>query len=240
MTTTAIIPARWGSTRFPGKPLAKISGKPMIAHVWDRAMEADGIDAVMVATDDERIAMAVEDFGGRVEMTRADHESGSDRLAEVTARIDAEVILNIQGDEPLVRPADLARLAKLMHDEPEVEVASLCHPISAEQANNTNRVKVVRSASGDALYFSRAVIPHPRETGHARYLQHAGIYAYRRAALLSFSALPVPAEERAECLEQLRFLAAGIPIRLIETEEGAPGVDTQEDIAEIERRMAAS
>lgn len=238
MTTTAIIPARWGSSRFPGKPLARIAGKPMIEHVWDRASAAKEIDAVIVATDDERIAMAVEDFGGRVEMTRSDHDSGSDRIAEVAARIDAEVIVNVQGDEPLVRPDDLARLARLMHDEPEVEVASLCHQISAEQAGNTHRVKVVRSASGDALYFSRAVIPHPRETGHARYLQHAGIYAYRRAALLAFPALPVPAEERAECLEQLRFLAAGIAIRLIETGQGAPGVDTPGDIAEIERLLA--
>ncbi|MBC7985419.1 MAG: 3-deoxy-manno-octulosonate cytidylyltransferase [Sphingomonadaceae bacterium] len=238
MRVVAIIPARWGSTRFPGKPLAPIAGKPMIAHVWEKASAADGIDAVIVATDDPRIADAVIGFGGEVAMTRSDHLSGSDRLAEAAARIDADVVINLQGDEPLVRPADLAALAALMRAEPAVEVASLCHAIDAGEAANPNRVKVVRDAQGNALYFSRAPIPYPRDVAVARYFQHLGVYAYRRAALLAFSTLTVPAEECAESLEQLRFLAAGIEIRVIEVEPTGPGVDTPEDVTRVERILA--
>lgn len=238
MKIVAVIPARWGSTRFPGKVLTPIAGKPMIARVWEKAKAAQNIDDVIVATDDARIADTVRDFGGHIEMTRSDHESGSDRIAEVAARIEADAIINVQGDEPLVRSADLDRLAVLMRDDPAVRVASLCHPISAEEAENPNRVKVVRNAAGDALYFSRARIPYPRHSEHARYFQHAGIYAYQRDALLAFPTLPVPAEERAEALEQLRYLSAGIAIRLIETDPSGPGVDTPEDVAIVEALLA--
>lgn len=238
MKIVAIIPTRWGSTRFPGKALAPIAGTPMIELVWRKVRAAQELDAVIVATDDQRIAATVRDFGGDVEMTRGDHESGSDRIAEVAARIEADAIINVQGDEPLVRASDLDRLARLMRDDPAVEVASLCHAISAEEAQNPNRVKVVRDAAGDALYFSRAPIPHPRHADDARYFQHAGIYAYRREALLAFSELPVPDEERAEALEQLRYLAAGTKIRLIETEPSGPGVDTPEDVAVVEALLA--
>jgi len=237
MRTVAIIPARWRSTRFPGKPLAMIAGKPMIEHVWDKACAAQGIDDVIVATDDERIAEAVTAFGGRAEMTRADHACGSDRLAEVAGRIDAEIVINIQGDEPLVRSSDLAALAALMRAEPGVRVASLCHPISADEAANPSRVKVVCDAAGDALYFSRARIPHPRDTTPDHYRQHAGVYAYRREALLGFAGLPVPIEESVEALEQLRFLSAGIAIRMIETAPTGPGVDTPEDVALVEKLL---
>jgi 3-deoxy-manno-octulosonate cytidylyltransferase (CMP-KDO synthetase) len=233
-----IIPARWGSTRFPGKVLIPIAGKAMIERVWEKAKAADGIDEVIVATDDERIAGVVRDFGGRVELTRSDHESGSDRIAEVAARIEADAIINVQGDEPLVRSSDLDRLAVLMRDDPSVQVASLCHPISAEEADNPNRVKVVRNAAGDALYFSRAKVPHPRHGEHVRHFQHAGIYAYKRSALLAFPTLPIPAEERAEALEQLRYLSAGIAIRLLETKPSGPGVDTPEDVAIVEKLFA--
>lgn len=238
MKIVAIIPARWGSTRFPGKVLTPIAGKPMIARVWDKARAASEIDDVIVATDDDRIAGAVRKFGGRVEMTRSDHESGSDRIAEVAARIEGDAIINVQGDEPLVRSTDLDRLAALMRNDPSVRVASLCHRISGDEADNPNRVKVVRNAAGDALYFSRAKIPHPRHGDYAQYFQHAGIYAYRRPDLLAFSTLPVPEEERAEALEQLRYLAAGIAIRLIETEPTGPGVDTAEDVAVVEKLLA--
>ncbi len=207
----------------------------MIQHVWEKACAAPGVDEVIIATDDSRIAEAANLFGGHVEMTRADHQSGSDRLAEVAARIDADAILNLQGDEPLVRPADLGRLAALMRDEPNVRVASLCHAISPEEAANPHRVKVVRNAIGDALYFSRAAIPFLRDDGQgAQHFQHMGVYAYRRETLLRFPDLPVPPEERAESLEQLRFLSAGIGIRLIETEPTGPGVDTPEDVARVE------
>jgi len=238
MKVVAIIPAHWASTRFPGKALTPIAGKPMIELVWDKVQASDALDDIIVATDDNRIAAAVRDFGGHLEMTRAGHESGSDRIAEVAARIDADVIVNIQGDEPLVRSADLDRLALLMRSEPTVEVASLCHAISAEEAKNPNRVKVVRDRAGDALYFSRAPIPHPRHAEDARYFQHSGIYAYRRPALLAFSKLPVPPEERAEKLEQLRYLAAGTKIRLVETEPSGPGVDTPEDVAIVEALLS--
>ena len=237
MKVVAIIPTRWGSTRFPGKALADIAGKPMVRHVWEKTRAASGIDEVIVATDDERIARAVSNFGGIVEMTRGDHESGSDRIAEVAGRIDADVIVNVQGDEPLVRASDLSHLVALMRDEAEVAVASLCHAISTTEAASPHRVKVVRNATGNALYFSRAPIPHPREPGAVRYFQHSGIYAYRREALLAFPSLPVPDEERAEALEQLRFLAAGIPIRLIEVEPTGPGVDTPEDVARVEELL---
>ncbi|MEO1169760.1 MAG: 3-deoxy-manno-octulosonate cytidylyltransferase [Pseudomonadota bacterium] len=237
MKIVAIIPTRWGSTRFPGKALAPIAGTPMIELVWNKVRAAEELDAIIVATDDERIAATVRAFGGHVEMTRTDHESGSDRIAEVAARIDADVVLNVQGDEPLVRSADLDRLARLMRGDAAIDVASLCHAISAEEAQNPNRVKVVRDAAGDALYFSRAPIPHPRHAEDARYFQHAGIYAYRRDALLAFSQLPVPAEERAEALEQLRYLAAGTKIRLVETEPSGPGVDTPEDVAVVEELL---
>ncbi|WP_221892994.1 3-deoxy-manno-octulosonate cytidylyltransferase [Parasphingopyxis marina] len=237
MKIVALIPTRWGSTRFPGKALTPLLNKPMVAHVWEKTIAAKGIDDVIVATDDERIVRAVGEFGGHVEMTRADHDSGSDRIAEVAERIEADAIINVQGDEPLVRSSDLSRLAELMRDDPEVQVASLCHAIPAKEAANPNRVKVVRNALGDALYFSRSLIPHPRDEGHARYWQHAGVYAYRREALLAFPGLPVPSEERAEALEQLRFLAAGISIRLIETEPSGPGVDTPEDVETVEKLL---
>lgn len=210
----------------------------MIERVWDKAASAAKIDTAIVATDDVRIADAVRAFGGTVEMTRSDHESGSDRIAEVAARIDADVIINVQGDEPLVRAEDLDRLAMLMRGDRSVKVASLCHAISPEEAANPNRVKVVRDAAGNALYFSRSRIPHPRQADAARYFQHAGIYAYRRETLLAFSDLPVPAEERAEALEQLRYLAADIKIRMIETEPSGPGVDTPEDVAVVEALLA--
>lgn len=238
MRVVAIIPARWESSRFPGKPLAMIAGKPMIRHVWEKASAVDGIDAVLVATDDARIAEAVKGFGGAVEMTRADHPSGGDRLAEVAERIEADVVLNVQGDEPLVRPGDLATLAALMRAEPEVEVASLCHAIDAGEAANPNRVKVVRDAAGNALYFSRAAIPYSREAAASRYFQHVGVYAYRRERLIEFPHLPIPELEQVEMLEQLRFLAAGVAIRMIEVEPTGPGVDTPEDLARVGALLA--
>lgn len=234
MKIAAIIPSRWGSTRFPGKPLADIAGKPMIAHVWERVSQAEGIDEVIVAHDDARIGAVIDALGGRTQLTRPDHETGSDRLVEVAETIDAEVVINVQGDVPLVRPADLALLAALLREEPEISVASLCYPMSAAEADNPHHVKVVCAANGDALYFSRSPIPYPRDPAAARYLHHVGIFAYRRETLLGFADLPVPSAERAEGLEQLRLLAAGIPIRMIEIEPTGPGVDTPEELEKVE------
>lgn len=234
MKVVAIIPARWGSTRFPGKPLAAIAGKPMIRHVWERVSAADGIDEVIVAHDDDRIGTVIESLGGRTRTTRSDHETGSDRLAEVAESLDCDVVLNVQGDVPLVRPGDLAKLAASLRDDPTIEVASLCYAMPAEEAGNPHHVKVVCAANGDALYFSRSPIPYPREASVARYLHHVGIFAYRRETLLAFNKLPVPDIERAEGLEQLRLLAAGIAIRMIEVEPTGPGVDTPEELAKVE------
>lgn len=234
MKVVAIIPARWGSTRFPGKPLAEIAGKPMIRHVWERVSAADGIDEVIVAHDDERIGAVIEALGGQARMTRSDHETGSDRLAEIAQHLDHDIVINVQGDVPLVRSDDLAKLAALLRGEPDLEVASLCYPMPAEEAGNPHHVKVVCAANGDALYFSRSPIPYPREAGAARYLHHVGIFAYRRDTLLRFTRLPVPDIERAEGLEQLRLLAAGIAIRMIEVELTGPGVDTPEELAKVE------
>ena len=239
MRIVAIIPARMGSTRFPGKPLVEIAGKPLIQWVWERAAAAKDIDDIVVATDSDAIAEAVRAFGGRPEMTRNDHVSGSDRLAEAVERIEADAIINLQGDEPLVRSADLERLALMMRNNPVIDVASLCHAITADEAENPNRVKVVRDGEGDALYFSRARIPHPRDPEAASYFQHMGVYAYSRAALLAFPNLPVSDEERAESLEQLRFLHAGYKIRLLETESTGPGVDTPEDVGRVEKLLMA-
>lgn len=233
-----VIPARYGSTRLPGKPLADILGKPMVQHVYDRARQVPGIDVVLVATDDARVAAAVKEFGGECVMTSADHPSGTDRLAEVMASVDADIYINLQGDEPLVRPEDIARLAAGMCDEASVQVGTLCHHIDADEASNPNAVKVVLAANGDALYFSRSPIPFPRDAESASYLKHVGVYAYRREVLAAYADLPQPMVEHAEKLEQLRLLAAGMRIRAFRVQPTGPGVDTPECLARVRRIMA--
>lgn len=228
-----VIPARYGSTRLPGKPLADILGKPMIQHVYERALRVSGIVAVVVATDDDRVAQAVAAFGGHCVMTSPDHPSGTDRLAEVMQQVEADIYINLQGDEPLVRPADISRLAQGMIADASVQVGTLCHPIEAEEARNPNTVKVVLAANGDALYFSRSPIPYPREEQEARYLKHVGVYAYRREVLAAYADLPQPMMEQAEQLEQLRLLAAGLRIRAVQVEPTGPGVDTPECLERV-------
>lgn len=234
-----VIPARFGSTRLPGKPLVDILGKPMVQHVYERALQVPGASSVVVATDDERVAQAVEAFGGRYVMTSPDHPSGTDRLAEVMAQLEADVYINLQGDEPLIRPADIAKLADGMLANPAVQVGTLCHSIDAAEAANPNTVKVVLASNGDALYFSRSPIPYPREADEARYLKHVGVYAYRRVVLASYANLPQPMMEHAEKLEQLRLLAAGICIRAYEVEPTGPGVDTPECLKNVRALMTA-
>ncbi|GED41025.1 3-deoxy-manno-octulosonate cytidylyltransferase [Cobetia marina] len=230
--TVIIIPARYGSSRLPGKPLADIAGKPMVQHVVERATQVSGIDAVWVATDDQRVFEAVEAFGGQAVMTSPDHASGTDRLVEVMQKVSADIYLNVQGDEPLVRPGDLELLVEAMHDS-WVKVGTLCHVISSEEAKNPNTVKVLCDQFDDALYFSRSPIPYPRETEEASYRKHVGVYAYRREVLEGYSQLPQPMAERAESLEQLRLMHAGIKIRVIEVEETGPGVDTPECLEKV-------
>lgn len=237
MRAVIVIPARHASTRLPGKPLADILGKPMIQHVFERASQVPGVERVLVATDDERVAAAVRGFGGEVVMTSPEHPSGTDRLVEVMGRVDADVYVNVQGDEPLVRPADLAMLVEAMRD-PAVAVGTLCHDIDAAEARNPNTVKVVLDNAGDALYFSRSPIPYPRDPDSARYLKHVGVYAYRREVLAGYSGLPRPMLETAELLEQLRLMAAGIRLRVLRVAPTGPGVDTPECLERVRALMA--
>lgn len=232
-----VIPARYASTRLPGKPLAQIAGKPMVQHVYERALQVAGVQAVLVATDDERVADAVRGFGGRCVMTSDAHPSGTDRLAEVMTQVPASIYVNLQGDEPLVRPEDVQKLVDGMLADPAVAVGTLCHAIDAQEAQNPNTVKVVLADNGDALYFSRSPIPYPRDAHEATYLKHVGVYAYRREVLARYATLPQPMAERAEKLEQLRLLAAGLRIRAYEVAPTGPGVDTPECLERVRALM---
>ena len=240
MRVAVVIPARYAATRLPGKPLADILGKPMIQHVWEACRRAEAVDDVLVATDDERIASAVRGFGGEAAMTRADHPTGTDRIAEVAASHPADVFVNVQGDEPLIKPKSIATLARMMRERGEVTVGTLCTPIGADQAADPNRVKLVRADDGRAHYFSRARIPYPRNGEAARYLQHLGIYAYRREPLLAFPTLPRPMAEIAESLEQLRFLAAGFAIHVAEVDDLSFGIDAPEDLERVRRILSGA
>lgn len=236
MSIIAVIPSRYASTRLPGKPLVDICGKPMVQHVYERVRQVSLFDEVLVATDDERIAKVVTDFGGSVCMTSPDCPSGSDRLIEVAASHPADIYVNVQGDEPLVEPSSIEKLARVMLENDDLQMGTLCYPITAEQAQNPNMVKVVRAHNGNALYFSRSPVPFPRSGGIApSYFGHLGMYAYRREFLMSFGSLPYSPLENTEKLEQLRVLQAGIAIRVLEVEAAGPGVDTPEDLEEVRR-----
>ncbi|HEV8315231.1 MAG TPA: 3-deoxy-manno-octulosonate cytidylyltransferase [Burkholderiaceae bacterium] len=239
MRAVIVIPARYGSSRLPGKPLADLLGKPMIQHVYERARLVPGVAEVVVATDDERVAGAVRGFGGRVEMTSPDHPTGTDRLVEVMQRVEGDAFVNVQGDEPLVRPGDISRLIEGLCADAAVQVGTLCHPLPADEAGNPNTVKVVVADNGDALYFSRAPIPYPRDTADAaHYLKHVGVYAYRRDVLAGYAALRQPMIEKAEQLEQLRLLAAGLRIRTYLVAPTGPGVDTPACLERVRALMA--
>ncbi len=230
-----VIPARYESTRFPGKPLAKIRGRPMFWHVYTRAMQCPEFRQVVIATDDPRIAEAAESLDIPVLMTRSDHESGTDRVQEAAGYLnmdDRSVIVNIQGDEPLLEPAMLsAMIGPFQH--PETEVTTLAHPMDPDTAQNPDRVKVAFAPDGHALYFSRAAIPYPRDGGDAAYHCHIGIYAFRKSALDRFVALGPGRLEQIEKLEQLRLLEAGIPIHVVLTENKSISVDRPEDLARV-------
>ena len=234
MKAVAVIPARYGSTRLPGKPLLDICGKPLIQRVWEVVAQVPNIDEIIVATDDDRIAKTVQDFGGKAMMTSTDCQSGSDRVREVAQSVDADVYVNVQGDEPLLVPSAIEKLLDVFTQDEDVLVATLCSPISREEAQSPNQVKVVCDHVGNALYFSRAPLPFVREANETTdYFGHIGIYAYRQNALCSFTSLPVSPLEQAEKLEQLRFLQAGISIRVLEVPRMGVGVDTQEDLERI-------
>ncbi len=247
MSVVIVIPARYGSTRFPGKPLARQTGKFLIEHVVEQAQLARGADAVVVATDDARIAAAVTSFGGRAVMTSDAHQSGTDRVAEVVRRKEfarAEIIVNVQGDEPEIEPPVIEGLIESVQNQ-DVEMATVSAPFERlADVPNPNIVKVVTDRAGRALYFSRAVIPFDRDgkVGGAcpRYRKHLGIYAYRREALLELAETPVCDIERAEKLEQLRALHLGMRIYVHEAARAPHGIDTPEDYSAFVRRYNES
>jgi 3-deoxy-manno-octulosonate cytidylyltransferase (CMP-KDO synthetase) len=238
-TIWAVIPARYGATRLPGKPLAQIAGKPMIQHVWERVREAKKIGKVLVATDDERIRAAVQGFGGEAVMTRADHRSGTGRVAEVAIGSHADIFINVQGDEPMISPEAVDTLAEAIAAEEDVQLATLAVLLrEAKDIMDPHVVKVVVDFNGDALYFSRAPIPWVRDSGgsvHARHLKHLGLYAYRREALMEYETLPPGELERVEQLEQLRWLENGYKMRVAETEHDSFSVDVPEDVVRVEK-----
>ena len=238
MKAAIIIPARYASSRLPGKPLLNATGQFLIQHCYEQALRCKLADRVIVATDDERIADAVRSFGGEVAMTRADHVSGTDRIAEVAGGLDAEIIVNLQGDEPQFDPAALDLLIGF-----QAEMATLAVPIRDDATyRNPNVVKVVCADDGRALYFSRSPIPMVRDCApdfaSGRFLQHLGVYAYRRDTLLSLARTPVHPLELAEKLEQLRALANGIAIRVGVIPVGHRGIDTPEDYADFAKAYA--
>lgn len=241
MTVMAILPARYASTRFPGKPLVPIAGRPMIQHVWERTRAAKRVDAVVVATDDERIRDACEAFGAEVEMTSSDHPTGTDRLAEVASRHDHDVIVNVQGDEPLIEGFVIDAAVDALLADATASMSTIVHRADLQCLDDPNRVKVVVDANGMALYFSRAPIPYPRkETGIAP-LQHVGLYTYRRNFLLELVTWARTPAERSEELEQLRAMENGHRIRVAEIDgwTSVP-VDVPEDVAVVEAALAAS
>jgi 3-deoxy-manno-octulosonate cytidylyltransferase (CMP-KDO synthetase) len=244
MSITAVIPARYASSRFPGKPLAPILGKTMIQRVYEQTAQAVGVDRVVVATDDIRIAEEVSGFGGEVQMTRADHATGTDRLAEVTARLDTDLVINVQGDEPLIDPRMIEAVVAPLAADARIPMGTLKTPLlSWDEYRDPNVVKVVTDGRGFALYFSRAPIPYPRDLAVENaevqpsslgLFRHVGLYVYRKDFLLKFAALPASPLEKLEKLEQLRALENGYAIRVVETDLVSLGVDTPEDLMRVE------
>ncbi|MBI4487383.1 MAG: 3-deoxy-manno-octulosonate cytidylyltransferase [Acidobacteria bacterium] len=237
----AIIPARFASSRLPGKPLAEIGGRPMIEHVYRRVSASPIVSQVIIATDDLRIATRVRGLGGHVRLTKA-HETGTDRLAEVAATVDCDIVVNVQGDEPLIDPGAIQEAVAPFSHDPSVLMTTLFRRISdSTELTNPNVVKVVVDRGGFAMYFSRAPIPHLRDPrgGWPPLYKHVGLYAYRRSALLVLAALEPTPLERAEALEQLRALEHGIRIKAVETKYDSFGVDTPEDLEQVRRLIAA-
>ena len=236
-----IIPARWGSTRFPGKPLQLIAGKPLLRHVWERVRRAKKLDAVIVATDDKRILDAATDWGAEVTMTSSRHPSGTDRVAEVaTQKRQFKYVVNIQGDEPLIDPELIDNLVSALRRDRTIDIITAAHRFpDAAQASSPHQIKLAIDLRGDALYFSRSPIPYLRETSaRAVILRHQGIYGFRRKALLQFVKWKPTPLELAESLEQLRALENGVRVHVLVTKHGSPSVDTPEDAKALERKLA--
>jgi len=242
--TLVVIPARYASSRLPGKPLVAIDGRPMVQWVYEAAGRVPSVERVVVATDDERVAKAVEGFGGEAVMTSAAHPSGTDRVAEAARRIGAEIVVNLQGDEPLIDPQVVELAIEPLLAEAAVVMSTLCTRLHDEADwRDPNVVKVVRAANGDALYFSRAPIPHPREATDldaCPVYKHLGLYVYRADFLERLTELPPSPLERVERLEQLRVLEAGYRIRVVETTHDTIGVDTPDDLERVRALVVGS
>ncbi|CAN5435181.1 3-deoxy-manno-octulosonate cytidylyltransferase [soil metagenome] len=237
-----IIPARWASSRFPGKALHPIAGQPLLQRVWEQCRRAKALDSVIIATDDMRIAEAAFAWGAEISLTSSDHASGTDRVAEVAKKLGAVThIINIQGDEPLVDPGLLNQLARRMQRNPKIEMITAVHPFAdPADAQSPHQVKVVLDRKGRALYFSRHAIPYPRETSAPiQYFRHQGIYGYRRELLLRFVRWKPSPLEKVEALEQLRAMENGVNIHVVVTASGAPGVDTPADARALEQQLLA-
>jgi 3-deoxy-manno-octulosonate cytidylyltransferase (CMP-KDO synthetase) len=236
-----VIPARYGSTRLPGKPLVSLAGKPMIQRVFERAKLAKTAGRIIVATDDERIISRVREFGGEARMTRTDHRTGTERIAEVAAHVDGRLFVNVQGDEPLLEPAAVDTAVMALLEEPAAAIATVAVPIrTPADIMDPNVVKTVLDFDENALYFSRAPIPWVRDSAHkthARHLKHLGLYVFQRDALLEYPTLPQGELERLEQLEQLRWMENGWKIRVAEVEHDAVSVDVAEDVERVEKLL---
>jgi len=238
-----VIPSRYGSTRLPGKPLLALAGKPMVQHVYERAKRAQTVDRVVVATDDERIVVAVTAFGGEVRMTRADHRTGTERIAEVAAHERGDIFVNVQGDEPLIDPVAIDTAVASLLEEPVAQISTVATPIRHPgDIMDPNIVKTVLDFDSNGMYFSRAPIPWVRDRQqkvHLKYWKHLGLYAFQRDALLEYPTLPQGELERIEQLEQLRWLENGWKIRVAEVEHDAVSVDVAEDVTRVEKLLKA-
>ena len=236
-----VIPARYGSTRLAGKPLIPLAGKPMIQLVYERAKLAARVNRVIVATDDERIVKAIEAFGGEARMTRSEHRTGTERVAEVAAREQGDVFVNVQGDEPLLDPNAIDVAVNSLLEEPQASISTVATPIKTPgDIMDPNVVKAVLDFDGNAIYFSRAPIPWVRDTAskiQVRHLKHLGLYVFQRDALLEYPTLPQGELERVEQLEQLRWMENGWKIRVAEVEHDAISVDVPKDVARVERLL---
>jgi 3-deoxy-manno-octulosonate cytidylyltransferase (CMP-KDO synthetase) len=241
MNAVGVIPARWASTRFPGKVLADLNGKPVIQYVWQQAKKAMHLDEVVIACDDQRVCDVCTRFGAKAVMTSPDHASGTDRIAEAVTEIAADIVVNIQGDEPMIDPRVIDALVQALKDEEDVPMATVVKRITdPAQIGNPNVVKVVIDKKGAALYFSRHAIPFNRDgrtPDGGKYFKHLGIYAYRKEFLTGFHALPHSSLEQIEKLEQLRVLEAGYRIQTIETDVETIGIDTPEDLERAVRLL---
>ncbi len=248
MKIVGIIPARYDSVRFPGKPLVDVAGKPLIQRVYEQASQVALFSDVIVATDDARIEAAVRQFGGQARMTSRAHQTGTDRLAEVARTLDADIVVNVQGDEPLIQPDMIEQAIRPLLDDTDVSIGTLKHKImTPDELFNPNVVKVITTPQGRAIYFSRSPIPfikgkEMRRDGFAAFdfYRHVGLYAYRRDFLLNFTTLPQTPLELAEGLEQLRALEHGCAIHVVETRHESLGVDTPEDLQNVLTRLRSS